>query len=337
MRSLRKLSSRIPWGMFLALAVAFAGLALFLNHSILSEYRQKTEAAVAQPPRPVDLAMFRADRDIHIAGEVNLTAQVDKGRVYQVPDATGTEHYVITLMGSTSRPGDAPDAGLMLDQGEFDRFPKYVSDHFLSDGRAGPRIGVGGQVIGSGELRDALRAGIAATGQELPDDFFFVDPFFGPRVVVLAPMPTVYWLIPIAPLILALVFGRLAWRNWDSSPRGMYVALKVRQRWRRWVRASGVRDLTPAQSGHTRLFNPFVWIRTSRILLAGARRGFACFTGRCAACNRLAGNWIVERAAAHSGEDNRFAKLRTAADAPVAPRKAPDMFEAMRQKRRRAS
>lgn len=323
---LRKRLGRLPWWLVLLHALACGALAVFLHLAILEEYRDRALSAAGDAPPPIDLRMFKPDRDIHVAGEVNVTGQLDRSQIFQMDPGQGTAFYVVGLLGTTDGAGSVPRAGLVLNEESFGNLDGFQKSRFLSNGLVGPRIRLGGTILNNREVRGAIASQLAQEGKTLPRSFQLIIPFTMPRYVALAPAPSLWWLVPLLPLVLMVVLFRLAYGNWSTTPLGMYAALKARQRWRRWMRRARLKPLSPARAGHTVLFNPFRWARALFLLRTVVRH-------TALGCNARLRAWLDRKTARKLNPQDPFARFGTQADAPPARREDPDMMQAIKLRR----
>lgn len=309
-------------------AVACIAIAAWFSLSIFAEYNRRVEAALAQPPRPVDLTMFRAERDTHLGGEVHVTAQVDRSALVSLPGQDGEKLVAIGLLGATGRSGDAPDAMLLLGPAQVAAFDNFVEKHFLTQGRVGPRISIDGHLVYAPRVVESIAEYYAGTGQRLPSDFVLIRPFLAPRIVVMAPRPTLVWLLPILPLTIGFLLFGTALRSWATTPCGMYRVARMQLHWRRVLRASGVRRVERRRHGfRTYLFNPFAWWRAVRISVALVRRTIRSVVSAVRKRRRRLDAWFDRKTTVALEEGDPFTRFASNPAGPAPQKRVRLLFD----------
>ncbi len=177
--------------------------------------RQAARAALLEqaPPATIPISAATPGEPSRIPVELSVTAQVatdHNTRLVQKTNFIQTGESLLYVLVDPAPGGDPnrAEAAMIIDPDDLDAFAEWLAGNSTDFGEVGPIATINGLLAMPSDRSQAQKA-MKEQGMIIPDDFFFVEPFFNGREASLAAIPNsaaqISWPIFGAAAIMALI------------------------------------------------------------------------------------------------------------------------------------
>jgi hypothetical protein len=184
---------RTPFWVQFALAAGLVWFGMVVQEDETN--RQAARAALLQqaPPATIPITAATPGEPSRIPVELSVTAQVatdHNTRLVQKTNFIKTGESLLYVLVDPAPGGDPTraEAAMIIDPDDLDAFAEWLAGNSTDYGQVGPIATVSG-LLAMPSDRTQAREAMQEQGMVIPDDFFFIEPFFKGREASLAAIP----------------------------------------------------------------------------------------------------------------------------------------------------